>query len=197
MQVSDDFNRPDENPLNPAFWSVGAGSNNPLEVVSNACTVIPVHNLCVEACIAAAFPSNQFSQVTIVTLGNAVAGPCVRIQSGDNTNYYTLQVFGPINTVTTVTILGSGGLTLATGSFTVNSGDVFRLEAIGSNLTAYQNGSAVLTAVDSTFIGGAPGLQALSHAGTAEVALDAWVGGDFAVIIPTDLTQVTFVGRGA
>lgn len=58
--------------------------------------------------------------------------------------------------------LVSGGTfsTLASlSSLTYASGDTFKFEAIGTNLTAYKNGVGVMSATDSTYTGGYPGLD--------------------------------------
>jgi hypothetical protein len=76
---------------------------------------------------------------------------------------------------------GSPGVVLATTpGRQFRAGDVIRLEARGTRLTAFLNGSPVLSVEHSALRGGAPGMV-LNPENTAPAllrAVDAWTGGD-------------------
>lgn len=124
---------------------------------------------------AAIFPPNQYAELTLTTipLGNRGLGPAVRVSSsaetcyGFHVNNNTIFISRIISGVTTV---------IATTPWAPTTGDVFRLEVIGNQLTARINGVTLLTAVDSNITSGAAGIQGL-RAGAPDPQVNNWSAG--------------------
>ena len=123
------------------------------------------------------FSADQYAEARISQVGSnrSWMGVCVRASAGYS---YALGV-------------EPGGLwylyktnnysvsTLANGTTTLSAGDVIRLEASGTTLTAKRNGSVLATATDSAIASGAPGVYGQGEATSGTYTLlDDWVGAD-------------------
>ncbi|GIF97508.1 pectate lyase family protein [Catellatospora citrea] len=107
------------------------------------------------------------ARVKPIAFGNSTrsVGVAARLQS--LSNYYSLVLTGS-GTAQLRRVSGGGVTTLATATVAVSPGTWYtlRLDAFGSSLTGYVNGTQVATATDSTFSSGRIGLMA-SYAGAA------------------------------
>lgn len=139
--------------------------------------------------------SGQFSQLTVLTLNGTsdFIGPVVMFSgtSGydcieDSTNIF-LQRF-----------TGSAGTNLTSTTITGASGDVLRVEIVEPSgaLTCYRNGVSVLTATDTTYTTGAPGLDMYNTVATSK----NWSGGNLHPLnqldIEADYTKVQHLNAG-
>ena len=155
-KVTDNFNRADENPLGNGVWTTITGWN-PMQVLTNAARKT------VEAALngsyysgGAAFLNNQYAQA--VRNGEGFIGLLIRINGGNNG--YMLSVEDNTN-VGYFYRIDAGVQTQLGASFAYNAvnGDTLRLEAIGSDISAYSNGVLLATRNDATYASGRPGIH--------------------------------------
>ena len=181
--MTDDFNRAD-GPLG-ANWTKPPASEHNLVIVNNQVGVDDVeqsHNYAFWS--ADGFSEDQYSQVTMVNIGNW-NGVIVRAKA-DVDEFYLAIVTGD-NDYSIFVRTASGYTLLAAGSMeTWSPGDIVGLEASGSgpvNLTLLKNGNPALTYTDSTYniIGGSPGIGMWSSSGS-NLRVDNWEGGDLGML---------------
>lgn len=156
------------------------------------------------------FDNDQYSEFTINTLAASnFTGPGVRMTStathgGTNGDGYLIQISAALGSSGSVVILKrSGGVqsTLATyTSKTINVGDVIRISAVGTTISAFQNGVSLGTpATDSVIISGLPGFWMDTNA-AANCKISAWAAGGvglptkFSVQINQDWTSNSSLG---
>ena len=130
------------------------------------------------------YTGNHFSEVAAPTAwaGNAI-GPSVRCQGtlhpGVNAaaQYVAIWLTGSPFVVQLFACGPTGSFTPLGSAFNLSGpptpGDRLRLTAVGSALTVTLNGTTIITATDSTYTGGAPGILANGSA-----ACDNWLGGN-------------------
>jgi len=137
----------------------------------------------------------QFAEVTVLTLNGTsdFIGPVVMFSGTtgyncieDSTGIF-LQRFS-----------GSSGTNLSTTSITGAAGDVLRLDIVEPSgaLTCYRNGASVLTATDTTYTSGAPGLDMFNTVATSV----NWTGGNLHPLnqldVEADYTKVQHLNAG-
>ena len=133
---------------------------------------------------ADSFSEDQYSQVTMVNIGN-FSGVIVRAKAGVDEFY--LGLVSSDHTYNIYVRTASGYTDLADGfTETWSPGDIVGLEASGSgpvNLTLLKNGIPVLTYTDSTYniTGGSPGIGIFSPSGS-NLRVDNWEGGDLGML---------------
>jgi hypothetical protein len=138
----------------------------------------------------------QFAEVTVATLNGTsdFVGVAVLVSSAGNA--YTC-----IEDSTNIFLqrLAAGtGSNLTSSAITGAAGDVLRLEVIepGGALTCYRNGAIALTATDTTFTTGAPGLDMFNNVATAK----DWTGGNLHPLsqldVEADYTKVQHLNAG-
>ena len=164
--ATDTFTRANENPLNPANWSILVGSG--LQIVSNTCRSATT-SLSGELYTGVVFPSDQFCQVQAASVNNADVYSILLILRGTDTSNYSMAVVGVPGTQTVSIFKNVAGVnnTLAGPvAITVANGDVFKFTAVGTQLTGYRNGVQVCSAVDGSIVSGKPGLSIFSNPAT-------------------------------
>jgi hypothetical protein len=127
----------------------------------------------------AVFKNDQFAQATITALnGNSVntIGPGVRISGSDQTAYF-LWARGNGATEFDKWVHGTSTALASCTGYTVTVGDVLRIEASGSTITAKKNGAAICggPVTDTDISSGAPGIFGYDL-GTS--AISTWSGGN-------------------
>jgi hypothetical protein len=137
----------------------------------------------------------QFAELTVASLNGTsdFLGPVVLFSGTtgydcieDATNIF-LQRFS-----------GSSGTNLTSTAITAAAGDVLRLEISepGGALTCYRNGASVLTANDTTYTTGAPGIDMYNTVATAK----NWNGGNLHPLsqldVEADYTKVQHLNAG-
>jgi hypothetical protein len=179
--VVDTFSQANENPLSSGGkWTSAttAGSIVPAQLISNTVQTTNVGaggNHAQAWYTGASFPNNQYAEIT------ASADPAsgfisvgVRGTSGVDTSYHA-AIGGPLNGTTTIYIVlrQAGVQTVLVGPMVVTGavGDVYRLAALGSTISVYQNGVLVGSIVDTTLTTGIPSLfvQAVTTAASATI----------------------------
>lgn len=185
----DNFNRPNENPLNPEIWSDGGGDVGPCEIVGELCVPsVDDGGTCLAYYIGAAFPADQYSEFTVIDLGSSSSSLCAAelILRASLINIFQ-------GYECTFTNNGNGTMLIQASPFVegapeqiidltvpFNFGDTFRFACVGTNFYLYQNGKLIGTAIDSTYDGlGIPGFfldgdPDLTNGGTA---INHWAAG--------------------
>jgi hypothetical protein len=142
---------------------------------------------------AATFLPNQYSECILngsaLGTNTHLVGPTVR---GSAAGYYrfTGNMSNTAANVQLAKVVGGSFTSLASTSITLALGDLFRLEAIGTQLTAYWNGTQVFQVTDSDLPTGAPGIASFMAAASPTAFTQSWEGGDLlwtrqGVVIPT------------
>lgn len=162
---SDDFNRSNADPIG-GNWSTSTGSIA-MKIVSNEAASSGISSLSYWS--ANTFPDNQFAQVKISTLEDG--GPAVRVSASAKT-YYALEVWSAGARIRKV-VNGTETNLGANFAITPSAGDVFRIEASGTTLTAYRNGSSLGSRTDSDIASGYAGICSYGSANR----FDDWSGG--------------------
>jgi hypothetical protein len=179
--ASDNFTRANENPLANGVWTVEPTANG-LQIVSNLCEASVVNGNSGSFYSGISWPADQYSEVTINSLnasGNIL--PQVR-QSNTVRTGYELVLVGPTGTAQTHAIRkfnAGASAVLTTFSVAPAVNDVWRLSAVGSVLTVYQNGVQVATAPDSTIASGSAGLSISCGTAVTDAKVSLWAGGNF------------------
>jgi hypothetical protein len=136
---------------------------------------------------ASLFGASQFSQVTITALNGTTDFPGVAVLlsgSGGSTQGYncienTANIF--LQKVT-----GTSNSTLASTASAGGVGDIIRLEAGPAGaLACYKNGVSILTATDTTYTSGQPGLFLFGTTATSK----NWSGGNLHPLAQLDIEQ--------
>jgi hypothetical protein len=119
------------------------------------------------------FANDQYAQVTLAATTNAASGVMVRGSNVANTGY-SLACGGSSCFIFKVVAGAVTNLT-SSGAIPTSNGDVLRLEVHGTALTAFKNGTQILSTTDSAIASGSPGMWSENAATTI---FDNWRGGD-------------------
>jgi hypothetical protein len=166
-----------------ANWTV---TNNGINISSNnfVGTVAATNDVAYWS--ASLFNPAQFSQVTLTALNGTIDVPGVAVLlsgSGASTQGYTC-----IENTTNIYIQkinGTSNTALTSAASTGAIGDILRLEAAGGVLTCYKNGVSTLTATDTTYTSGQPGLFLFGTTATSK----NWSGGNLHPLAQLDVEQ--------
>ena len=168
--VADSFTRADASSLG-TNWTTMASWTAP-HIASNAA----VNNTAATSYAfayynAQTFSADQFSQATLSASPTGYNGVGVRVAVGDN-GYWFDCTTGTALLIKRVT--GAQSNLVSAGFTTCATNDVMRIEAVGTQITAYKNGVQVATASDSSLTSGTPGIEVYFNAG----AFQNFVGGN-------------------
>lgn len=201
LPASDNFDRANESPLggnwtapdgqaDSKFLLVGDGSHGHLEGQGGATIQWMYWN-------ADSFNTNHKSQIVLsggndITNSGNYCGVSVRIQSSGQSGYY----WGIITGAYKLRRLDSGTQSsdLATIADTPTVNDVLRLEASGTTITGFLNGTQKVQVTDNTYSNGAPGL--FGYRGTDAWELDTWAGDNLSAGGPAMAARPAFMLRG-
>jgi hypothetical protein len=153
---SDDFNRADG--TLGSNWTTVSGFAAPAVTSNQAAAGSVALCLAAVATGTASFAANHSATATITALGDFdYGGPAVRLDAAGGTGY-AIKVDGRSNANSTLIRLSGGGSTNIGGTYAVAANDVLKLEATGTSLLYYKNGTLIDTVVDTTYSTGQPGL---------------------------------------
>lgn len=175
--LTDDFARPDENPLSKSGAWTTTGAAAP-RVVSNQLRPDPTPSFSRSRRTDASIGPAQYAQQRIVTFVNDCGGPSV-LQSGSGHYFLTVQGGGTDLVGYLEAPLGSfvekdrqTGLSIGAG------GVVLRIESDGAgNFVGYADGVPLVSWSDSTLTSGDVGTAPYGNSGSG-AAFDQWQGGD-------------------
>lgn len=187
--ASDNFNRADESPIAAPWTKVGSGSN--FNLTSNALVKGSADDSAYYYS-GAATGADQYSEAKqVVKPFNNDWGPAVRI-TGAAINMYCYDSYVTDEQIFKEVAGVYAGIAHAGNDASV-AGDVLRLEASGTTLTAFKNGVQRLSGTDASFSSGQPGIFIFE--GGAGV-IDDWAGGDLgAPPAPTPKIQNGMIGQ--
>jgi hypothetical protein len=176
----DDFNRADNTNLGSDWTTIGGALARSPGISSNGATCCPdVPNDESTALWMAPFTPDQFSQITVVGVSDVIIGVVVRGSKAEATAYFCgkdRNSFSDDGLRIVRWSVNAFELTTSTDT-TLTSGDVLRLEVVGTTLTCSINGSTVLTASNTALASGQPGFL-LQSAVSGGAAVDDWSGGE-------------------
>lgn len=159
--ATDTFHRANEEPLNPANWTVNTGGSGDLAVVSNACLGQTSTGGGLEFYTAVSAPANQYASLTVGTflansgVNNSELALIIRSSTLDFTSGYILTLTGNGDGTSDIVLSIQGGSSIGTVTgITVNVGDVMTAVAVGSTIAVLYNNVSVISVADTTFVSG-------------------------------------------
>lgn len=170
---SDNFNRPNENLDASANWDgdFPGGNHGGLAVSSNTVYLRSgalYAGSCMVATAAATLSAMQGSKVTFTTVAANAGGPFVRgrVAVAGQFDGYGAEVLPTEIRIYKYTTWNYNGLAGnpsriqigSTYTATINNSDVVTIQAIGTSIKVYVNGTERISATDSTWTTGQPGL---------------------------------------
>lgn len=172
--ATDTFNRANSNPISLTMsdgvstWQSGVSAAAvDLQILTNQATTV-AGGVSIKRVSSPTFASNQWAEITLASGATSAIGPAVRIQSDSDADCYIVYCNnGNEIIIYRIADTGSFGYTSLVSSgtgITLAGGDVIRLEANGTTLTAYQNGVQRAQTTDATYSGGQPGVYTNSSA---------------------------------
>jgi hypothetical protein len=166
-----------------ANWTV---TNNGINVTSNNFVGTAATND-VAFWSATPFSAVQFSQATLTALNGTTDFPGVAVLlsgSGGSTQGY--NCIEDTTNIFLEKITGTSNGVLTSTATTGAAGDTLRLEAApGGSLTCFKNGISVLSATDTTYTSGQPGLFLFGTVATAK----NWSGGNLHPLSQLDIEE--------
>jgi hypothetical protein len=195
---SDSFNRANENPLNGTWDPCAAPAMSECKIVSNEALAqgaggsdwsVSIYN--------DVFQDNQYSQVTIGTVGDRDGCPALRCGLDGDANEG--DGYGGSNWIdgkyeihryddgSASTIATSGA-----GKTNVSNGIAYKHEVSGTTFTIYVGGVSQHSTIDATYSSGKAGIAIYNN---GSMGFDAWEGGDLGAVAP-DVIKQPIIGRG-
>ena len=162
-----------------ANWSLGNALSSDFVIDTNAVRTPLNRNIVLFVFWnSGSFANDQYAEGRIAQVGAAGTwmGLCVRASAGYG---YTLGIEPGGQWAILKTLNYSLPSVLVSGTTTLSTNDIIRLEASGTTLTAKRNGSVLGAVTDSGISSGAPGVYGQGEATSgAYTLLDDWVGDD-------------------
>ena len=171
--VSDNFDRADG--ALGSNWTTVSGTGAP-QIVSNTLRVRTAGALSSAYWSASTFSSDQFAQASLPNSSGTQYGPGIAVRLSGSKGYF-LWYGNSSNTVSLWRMDSSSSETLLkqSASLTVSpSSDVWKIQAVGSTISGYQNGKLVVQATDANIKSGSPGVWLYYSSNQ----IDNWSGGD-------------------
>src|SRR5262249_22918916 len=133
------------------------------------------------------FSPVQFSQVTLTALNGTTDFPGVAVLlSGSGGSTHGYECVEDTTNIFIQKITGTTNSTLTSAATTGSARDIRRLEVDSSgNLTCFKNGVSTLTANDTSYTSGSPGLFLFGTVGTSK----NWSGGNLHPLAHLDAEQ--------
>ena len=125
---------------------------------------------------ASTFGNDQFAQASLPNSSGTQYGPGIAVRLSGTKGYFLWYGNSP-NTVSLWRMGSSSSWTLLkqSGPLTISpSSDVWKIQAVGSTISGYQNGNLVVQATDTNITSGSPGVWLYYSSNQ----IDNWSGGD-------------------
>lgn len=160
----DTFTRANENPLNPADWSVlSAPTLPPLQIISDLCVPSVGAAECAEYYSGVSLPSDQYAEMTVpvVNTGEPPLIVFARANFIFNDFYFISVGSASVGSYETDLILVTGSAEIILGSYfgAIHPGDVLRLGCTGNLIFVQLNGVTIISVVDQTLASGLAGID--------------------------------------
>ncbi len=155
--IVDDFQRPNEDPVNPAIWTT-VPTAGALNIVSHILQE-DAAGLAVAAdgwayISGVVIPNNQYVELTLAELtSNGLLYPYARLTPSNLLSGYAVECSATagLGSPGGLLRLFSGTILLGTFAATLNVGDIVRLECLGNSISTKLNGTIVISATDSAW----------------------------------------------
>ena len=171
--ASDNFNRADG--ALGSNWTTVSGTAAP-EIVSNTLRAGTAGTLNSAYWSASTFGNDQFAQASLPNSSGTQYGPGIAVRLSGSKGYFLWYGNSP-NTVSLWRMDSSSSWTQLkqSAALTVSpSSDVWKIQAVGSTISGYQNGNLVVQATDTNITSGSPGVWLYYSSNQ----IDNWSGGD-------------------
>lgn len=171
--ISDTFTR--ANGALGSNWTTVPGTAAP-QIVNNAAQAGTPNGVNSAYWSATTFGNDQFAQASLPNSSASQFGPGIAVRLSGSQGYFLWYGNSP-DTVSLWRMDSASSWTqlAVSGALTVNpSSDVWKIQAVGSTISGYQNGNLVVQATDTTITSGSPGIW-LYYAANQ---ITNWSGGD-------------------
>ncbi len=195
--ATDNFTRANANPIG-GNWTTSPG-DAALQIVSNKAAPGANTGYASAYWNAITWPNDQWSEVTLDTENDIAYITAIVRMSGTDQTYYSAFCQGPLGSghLLVIKFVAGSATTLFDSGIVVvvNSGDILRLSALGTQITLYVNGVSQFQTNDSSISSGSAGMGFYSTSGSDVLLVSKWSGGDFASgINPVSGGPNTFMG---
>ena len=171
--VSDNFTR--ANGALGSNWTTVTGTKAP-QIVSNTLQVGTANALNSAYWSAITFGNDQFAQASLPNSSGSQYGPGIAVRLSSSKGYFlwygnqpnTVSIWRMDSATSWTQLKQSGTLTVSPSS------DVWKIQAVGSAISGYQNGKLVVQATDTKITSGSPGVWLYFSPNQ----VDSWSGGD-------------------
>jgi hypothetical protein len=159
-----------------ASWQIANALTSDFVIDSNALRTPFNRGITLAAFYAGSFSNDQYAEAKITQVGSVDQRMGVAVRAGAG-NGYLFQASS--NLWLLAKLVNYSFTSLAQASWTLTAGDVIRIEASGTTITAKRNGSTVTTITDASHASGNPGVSGEGSAASGTYTLlDDWVGDD-------------------
>jgi hypothetical protein len=182
---TDNFQRPNEEPLNPANWSVPGAAD--LAVVSHLCVGQVSTGGGVETYKGSVIPPDQYTAATLNQFGlTSELDVFIRANAATTTGYRATLLAngdgtGSVQLDDAATQLPLAGPVLIG---TISLGDVLETWAVGTSIFVSYNGAQVLSTTNVLYASGRPALRMLFTAVQTDTSVSLFVTGSVANAVP-------------
>ena len=171
--ISDNFDRADGGL--GSNWTTATGTAAPA-IVSNTLRPGTASKLNSAYWSASTFGNDQFAQASLPASSGTQVGPGIAVRLSSTKGYFlwygnssgTVSLWRMDSSTSWTQLKQSAALTVSPSS------DVWKIQAVGSTISGYQNGKLVVQATDTKITSGSPGVW-LYYASNQ---IDNWSGGD-------------------
>jgi len=187
----DNFQRANENPINPAHWTTGTGFVA-LAVVSNLCESPDSITFAKDAFAyysGASFPADQYGEITLYNVA-ATSFVYVVCRTNALATGYSASISGPLgNPAGQIDLICENTqVTLGTWIGTLNVGDVVRVECVGTAISIKLNGTVIISATDANAVSGSVGVNLSPFGVIGDAVISLFAGGSISSVysVPDD-----------
>src|ERR1700734_1949867 len=170
--VPDSFDR--ANGALGSNWTTVSGTAAP-QIVSDSLQVGTASAVNSAYWSASTFGNDQFAQASLPASSGTAYGPGIAVRLSSTKGYFLWYGNSP-NTVSLWKMSSSTSWTTLkqSGPLTISPADVWRIQAVGSTISGYQNGNLVVQATDTSIKSGSPGVWPYYSSDQ----ITNWSGGD-------------------
>lgn len=201
VTFQDTMTRANENPINPANWTVGGGYTTGIapeagQIVGNAYEPVTASAAKIAYVLwtgGGAVQNNQCSGNIRIGVISGSGSPIAVVRGSTTTSAQYQLVLGTsafsilsVNSAgTTQTLLAS----LPSADLSIKAGDTFQLCVVGTTLTGYLNGGARLSTTDGTIASGFPGMEIFTNGqAITNITVSQWNGASLGTQAPGAVT---------
>jgi hypothetical protein len=178
----DPLNGANENPLNPALWSVLASGLPPLQILNHECVSTDFgQDSDIGFYVGITWPDDQWAEIKIAALStDGLLNVDLRM-ADDQSIGYDLSLTDNGDGTLTATVAIQNGAVLGAFITSWTMGDVFRFAVLGTNLYVFQNGVQIGTTIsDSSVASGKACLNFYAENAVTDIAATHFAGGSVA-----------------